>query len=639
MSARRTSLSDRKAFDWIFDICSDPCVTIENGLIVRINPAWTRMTAWTADETVGRRFSDLLHPDDLDAMAAIEAGLVATGAGAGELRAMTSSGEWRQVRARSTSQRDGHVILTLQELRKPGEGVNSEDDARKPYELLRQGVGIFVYCYDPERRIYTFDPDLNRPRETQQSARSTMAGSVITRQIHADDTASVTVAWAAVIATGKRQIIEYRQFRPDGSVYRVRSTWCGLRRLPSGRWEVFGVTQDVTELADARDVALQGQEAARAAAEAQAQFLANMSHEIRTPMNGVLGVLHLLKKESLSAGGRGLLKEALACGSMLSGLLNDVLDFSKIEAGQLSLFAEPVNVLEAVEGVVAMLRSQAEGKRLFLRTVVLEDPGWVLSDPVRLRQMLFNLIGNAIKFTLEGGVEVRVKAFNGESGRRLRVEVVDTGIGIPAEVQTSLFQRFKQADGSTTRRFGGSGLGLAISRRIAELMGGEVGLTSREGCGSTFWFEIDAAATEAAVELDAIEASFLNGLRILLVEDNATNRMIATQMLEQLGAVVDVAENGAIGVEAVQRTSYDLIFMDIQMPILDGIAATRAIRGLGGAIAQAESYREVGMNGAVAKPISPAAMLAEIARVLAELDSAPQECLASERPPLATRNA
>jgi CheY-like chemotaxis protein len=316
---------------------------------------------------------------------------------------------------------------------------------------------------------------------------------------------------------------------------------------------------------------------------------------------------------------------------MLAALLNDVIDFSKVEAGLLELSPEALNPEAALEGVASLLRPQAEARGLWLRTLIAPGVGWVSVDPVRLRQMLFNLIGNAVKFTLDGGVEVRLTATGGGPQKRLRVEIEDTGIGIAQEAQVALFQRFHQADSSTTRRFGGSGLGLAITRRLAELMDGEVGLTSREGHGSTFWFEIAAplAQPDMAPEPAAPLAGWLKGMRILIVEDNPTNRLIASKMLETLGASVQTANDGAEGLQAASRAAFDLILMDVQMPVMDGVAATRAIRRLAAPVGdtpiiamtanvfthQQQSYREAGMSGAVSKPLSPASLLAEIGRI------------------------
>ncbi|MDB5457360.1 MAG: sensor hybrid histidine kinase, partial [Caulobacter sp.] len=390
----------------------------------------------------------------------------------------------------------------------------------------------------------------------------------------------------------------------------------------------FGLILDIDEQKRAELALVAAERAAQAAGEAKAQFLANMSHEIRTPMNGVLGVMHLLKREGLPDSAARLLGEALACGQMLSTLLDDVIDFSRIEAGRLDLAREPVDARELIHSVARLLRAQATHKGLTLEVDV-PDLGWVLTDPTRLRQALFNLIGNAVKFTLTGSVTLRVRPLEGADGPRLVFEVIDTGVGIPAEAQSRLFERFQQADTSTTRRFGGSGLGLAITRRLAEMLGGGVEFTSREGQGSTFVLTIAApVAAPPAVE-DAGPATVLRDLRILVVEDNPTNQMIATRILEQLGAAVETADDGVGGVEAARRGRFDLILMDVQMPGIDGPEAARRIRALPGAAArtpiialtanvlahQRAAYLAAGMDGVAAKPISPTALIAEILRL------------------------
>ena len=354
-------------------------------------------------------------------------------------------------------------------------------------------------------------------------------------------------------------------------------------------------------------------------------------------MNGVLGVLHLLGKEALSADGRKLLVEAEQCGKMLSQLLNDSIDFSRIEAGMLDLSNEPLDAVGLMQGVADMLRPQAVTKGLALNCRSDCAEAWIQCDPVRLRQALFNLMGNAVKFTTDGRVEARLSASPSGPGRvRLRFEIEDSGIGIAESAQASLFQRFTQADGAINRRFGGSGLGLAITRRLAELMGGGVGFTSQEGVGSVFWLEIDAETATAAADTPAVETGqsegMLEGVSILLVEDNRTNRLVASKMLESLGASVDTAEDGVEGLKAVQLRPYDVVLMDVQMPNMDGIEATHRIRALKGQVStvpiialtanvmahQVETYLAAGMNGAVAKPISPTALLAAIVKIFAD---------------------
>lgn len=389
------------------------------------------------------------------------------------------------------------------------------------------------------------------------------------------------------------------------------------------------------ELVDSRAQLREALDASQDASLAKSEFLASMSHEIRTPLNGVMGALHLLKSEALSAEGRTLLQTAQASGQMVAALINDVLDFSKIEAGRMVLSPAPTDVGAVIRDVVEQFAAACDAKGLTLSLDLPEALGWAHVDGLRLRQCLYNLIGNAVKFTAEGSIRVTARLDERRDWRVLCVTVADTGIGIDTASMDTVFERFRQGDGSTTRRFGGSGLGLAITRQLATLMGGQVSFVSQVGQGSTFTLEVMAppsvsSAAEPPSSAPDAGAAPLEDVAILVVDDNATNRMIAGKILEQLGAAVTMAESGAEAIDLARINVFDLILMDIQMPDMDGVETTRRLRRDGVVSAQTpilaltanvfdeqrRTYMAAGMDGVVAKPISPADLLAEIGRAV-----------------------
>jgi len=615
------------AMAWFFQNSLDIFLGVQGDLQTKTNGAWKTLTGWEAPEVLGRSFWDFVHPDDLDRTRAAIDKLPLGERCVVEHRLSTASGGWLWARSHAVGGESDWVLIILRDI--TAERLREEESkkARRTAGLLRNSAGVTIWRYDPDRDHYDWNPDVSRPAGEEDDDWEA-GGESVRATIHRHDAGRLDEAWRDTLATGRIHIQQYRERTPEGAWRHVRTAFQGGRLLPSGRWQVIGLTQDVTDLVKARDTAIQGEEVALAAAAAKSQFLTNISHELRTPMNGVLGILHLLKGEPLPSERLRLIDTALASGVRLSDLLNDIIDYSDAEAGRVELAREPLDPAAELESVMALLRPRAEAKGLNVNVAAAEDLGWVSGDAARLRKIFFHLISNAVKFTPEGQIDVTLKADGAGDARRLKLAVADTGIGISPESQAGLFKQFSQLDPSSTRRFGGPGLGLAITRKLAKMMGGDVHFISANGQGSTFWAEVSTPAC-AAPALSETEGGWLAGLRVLVVEDNATNRLVAIGMLSQLGADVETAEDGAQGVAAVERTDFDLIFMDIQMPVMDGVEATRRIRAMPAPKCQipivattanvmpeqVAAYRQSGINGVVAKPISPTTLLAEVARI------------------------
>jgi PAS domain S-box-containing protein len=379
---------------------------------------------------------------------------------------------------------------------------------------------------------------------------------------------------------------EFRRLSREGEEVWLQASYSPIKDLNGRPFKIVKYAMDMT--AEIRrkhaEVRLQAEHAAsEAATRAKSHFLANMSHELRTPLTSILGFSRLLGEGSaLSERDRGHIALIQNAGETLLAVVNDILDFSRLEAGAMNLELQPFSVDNLVSGVCELLKPHAEGKAIELICEAVTGAELV-GDASRLRQVLLNLSGNALKFTHAGSVTLRATVEADEAGQSvLSCRVEDTGIGIDPALQTRLFQRFSQADDSISRRYGGSGLGLAISRQLVEAMGGVMGVDSDGVSGSTFWFSIPLASAEAR-SVEYLPTAVENqgaplGFRVLIVDDHPANRTLVSSVLTPLGVEVDQAGDGAEGVEAAGANAYDIILMDMQMPVMDGITATRTIR-------------------------------------------------------------
>jgi PAS domain S-box-containing protein len=598
--------------------------------LVQVNSAWWRHTGWRPEDLQGRLLTEVVHPSERAALGQVLQDLAQGCVPPRQhLTVARRDGSYGAVEARMRRAESGAIVFSARDA--------AGRDARftRTGELVRrlrsavEMSGIGVWEYETESGRIHWDAHTRAIIGVGPSDELSVDQVV---QLYAPEARPV------VRRSVERCVSEREPFDLevpfDGRSERRRwvrvvgravTDGAGVRRL-------IGTFQDVTAHKELERELRASRLAAEQMATAKDHFLATMSHEIRTPMSGVLGMLDMLLETELSPTQHERAITARNSARDLLDILNDILDHTKLENRELQLEIIDFDIESLVDGVIQLSSGRAVEKNVAIGyTVDAGVPTWVRGDPTRLRQVLLNLVGNAVKFTEEGTVSVDVTH---EAGF-LWMRVVDSGVGLSSEQQGRLFQRFSQADASVHRRYGGSGLGLSICRQLVELMGGEVGVESEVGVGSTFWFFVRASQgrpPERGTSSDSPEASVsLPPLRVLAAEDNRVNQMVLKNLLDKAGHQVSVVANGVEAVEQATAGSFDLMLMDVQMPEMDGIEATRKIRDLPTAAARVpivaltahamkgdrEVYLAHGMDDYATKPLVGADLFAAMARAMA----------------------
>jgi two-component system sensor histidine kinase/response regulator len=606
-----------------------------DGKLLRANPRFAEMFGFADTDSLVGRGSACLYPDETE--------LKRFGAEVGKAFAagQVYSGEWKAARqdgstfdayarARAISH-PGYQYATIWMIDDITERKRSEEALRVAhkaqlaiFEAASVGIGILregvvLRCNRRLEEIFGYEAGELDGRPT--------------RIWYASDEAYAEGRRIANERIGHSSRHDLLLQRKDGTPF-----WCRMQARyidPNSTHGSVWVMEDVTEENQTAEALREAKRLADEATQAKSMFLANMSHEIRTPMNAIIGMSHLALKTGLTPRQRDYIAKVHGAGTALLGIVNDILDFSKIEAGKLEIEHVPFELAQVLSNVGTLLEGKAGEKGLALTVDLAPDvPPALVGDPLRLGQVVTNLVGNAIKFTDQGHVAVQVRLLERlADGVRLQLEVRDSGIGMDAAQTARLFQAFSQADGSTTRKYGGTGLGLTISKRLVEAMGGAIAVDSAPGRGSRFWFSVRLGVAErtgsAAMPMpEALEPMPLRGVRLLLAEDNEINQQIAVELLESAGAAVTVAGNGQLALDLLAGgAAFDAVLMDLQMPVMDGMQATARIRAdarfaqlpiiamtAHAMVEERERCLAAGMVDHITKPIDPPTMLRTLAR-------------------------
>lgn len=595
---------------------------------------WKGMIGYTESEfpNTGAAFFEHVHPDDVARVSSVIREYLSgiTKLYMVEFRLRCKDNTWKWILARGKSVKDnidGSLLRII--------GTHTDITDRKQYELdiKRQSDKNKAILRNASDGIHILDDKGNLIEASDSFCamlgyqRNELIGKNVTKWDAQMGAAELAKVISQNMASNQRSQFETRHRRKDGTVIEVEISSCPIEM--DGGFVLFNSSRDVTERKTVANELVLAKEKADSANSAKSDFLANMSHEIRTPMNGVIGLSELALDSKDSAEIHNFLQQINDSSKSLLGILNDILDFSKIEARQLSIENAVFKLEDLLESLNRMFSLRAHDKGLiFLLNQGESANQLVYGDQLRIRQILINLLGNAIKFTATGEVSLSVRQTAASAaGVSLIFAVQDSGIGLTPEQIQGLFQPFVQADNSISRRFGGTGLGLSISLNLAKLMGGDIKVESRIGFGSTFSFYVTLPVARTtkhdnhkpATDLRTELIQALKGKRVLLTEDTRVNQVVASKMLAKIGVIVDIANNGQEAIECLEKSSYDVVLMDVQMPVMNGLEATRLIRldsrfvnlpiiamSAGVTLDEQEACNRAGMTGFVGKPINSA---------------------------------